>query len=149
MQKRWLIKTPIESTAVEEFRSSLKVDAIVAELLLQREINTFEPAEYFFRPKLEQLHDPFLMKNLPEADELIPGKSADPIPGSSPQDTGGGGGNQKRKMRIGKEDSENEKVDININIKKEEPEKAKVKTINLIRNSDGAVIGAEAHEREA
>ena len=67
MQKRWLIKTPIESAAVEEFRSSLKVDAIVAELLLQREINTFEQAEYFFRPKLEQLHDPFLMKNLPEA----------------------------------------------------------------------------------
>ena len=89
------------------------------------------------------------MKNLPEGDELIPSKAADPIPGSSPQDTGGGGGNQKRKMRIGKEDSENEKVDININIKKEEPEKAKVKTINLIRNSDGAVIGAEAHEREA
>jgi len=29
-------------------------------------------------------------------------KPADPIPGSSPQDTGGGGGNQTRKMNIGK-----------------------------------------------
>jgi phage portal protein BeeE len=29
-------------------------------------------------------------------------KPAEPIPGSSPQDTGGGGGNQTRKMNIGK-----------------------------------------------
>lgn len=35
-------------------------------------------------------------------DELRPSKSADPIPGTSPQDTGGGGGNQTRKMNIGK-----------------------------------------------
>jgi hypothetical protein len=29
-------------------------------------------------------------------------KAAEPLPGSSPQDTGGGGGNQTRKMNIGK-----------------------------------------------
>jgi single-stranded-DNA-specific exonuclease len=67
MQKRWLIKTPENITTVEEFRSKLKVDRIVAELLLQRGISTFEEAEDFFRPKLENLHDPFLMKDLEEA----------------------------------------------------------------------------------
>lgn len=67
MQKRWLIKTPENITTVEEFRSKLKVDRIVAELLLQRGIDTFEEAENFFRPKLSELHDPFLMKNLTEA----------------------------------------------------------------------------------
>ncbi len=43
--------------------------------------------------------------NMPEidgADELATKGKADPIPGSSPQDTGGGGGNQTRKMNIGK-----------------------------------------------
>lgn len=71
MQKRWLVKTPVESTTVEEFRSTLKVDPIVAELLLQRDIQTFEAAESFFRPKLSQLHDPFLMKDLKEAVERV------------------------------------------------------------------------------
>jgi HK97 family phage portal protein len=41
------------------------------------------------------------MPEMPGADSLNAGKSADPIPGSSPQDTGGGGGNQTRKMNIG------------------------------------------------
>ncbi|MFT5778490.1 MAG: single-stranded-DNA-specific exonuclease [Crocinitomicaceae bacterium] len=67
MQKRWFVRTSKNSTTVEEFRSSLKVDAIVAELLLQREIDTFEKAEKFFRPTLEQLHDPFLMKDMDRA----------------------------------------------------------------------------------
>ena len=36
-------------------------------------------------------------------DQLGAGGSAqEPLPGSSPQDTGGGGGNQKSKMNIGK-----------------------------------------------
>ena len=71
MQKRWLVKTPVESTTLEEFRSTLKVDRIVAELLMQRGISSFEEAETFFRPKLDQLHDPFLMKDLKKAVDRV------------------------------------------------------------------------------
>lgn len=71
MQKRWLVKTPKDITTVEEFRSTLKIDRIVAELLLQRGITNYEQAEDFFRPKLAQLHDPFLMKDLRSAAERI------------------------------------------------------------------------------
>ena len=71
MQKRWLVKTPVESTTLEEFRSTLKVDRIVAELLMQRGITSFEDAETFFRPKLDQLHNPFLMKDLKKAVERV------------------------------------------------------------------------------
>jgi HK97 family phage portal protein len=43
------------------------------------------------------------LPNLDNADELLDVKGKDkPIPGSSPQDTGGGGGNQTKKMNIGK-----------------------------------------------
>lgn len=43
------------------------------------------------------------MEKVDGADELKDdSKPADPISGTSPQDTGGGGGNQKRKMAIGK-----------------------------------------------
>lgn len=71
MQKRWLVKTPVDNTTVEGFRSELKVDRIVAELLLQRGINTYQGAEDFFRPKLSQLHDPFLMKDMQKAVDRV------------------------------------------------------------------------------
>lgn len=67
MQKRWFVRAPQDSTIVEEFRSELKVDPIVAELLLQRGINTYDKAQAFFRPKLSDLHDPFLMKDMDAA----------------------------------------------------------------------------------
>lgn len=71
MQKKWLIQTPINKDIVEQFRSELKVDNVVAELLLQRTISTFKEAENFFRPNLNELHDPFLMKDMDRAVERI------------------------------------------------------------------------------
>ncbi len=67
MEKRWLINTPQPKEKVESFRSELKVDEIVAELLLQRGISTFEEAQSFFRPSLDDLHDPFLMQDMENA----------------------------------------------------------------------------------
>ena len=64
MQKRWRVKNSIDSTSVEELRSKLKIDRVVAELLLQRNITSFEDAQTFFRPDLNDLHDPFLMKDM-------------------------------------------------------------------------------------
>jgi single-stranded-DNA-specific exonuclease len=64
MEKKWLVKTQQNEEKIKEIRDALKVDRIVAELLLQRGIETFEAAEAFFRPKLENLHNPFLMKNM-------------------------------------------------------------------------------------
>lgn len=67
MQKRWFIKSTPESTDVEQFRSELKIDRITAELLLQRGIQSYEEALAFLEPKLEDLHDPFLMKDMDRA----------------------------------------------------------------------------------
>jgi len=64
MEKKWLVKTQQNKEKINELKDALKVDRIVAELLLQRGIETFEAAEAFFRPKLEDLHNPFLMKNM-------------------------------------------------------------------------------------
>lgn len=67
MIKKWIIKSPIDSTTVELFRSELKINSTLATLLLQRGISTFHEAKAFFRPELEDLHDPFLMKNMQKA----------------------------------------------------------------------------------
>lgn len=71
MHKRWLIKSAQDSTTVEQFRSEIKTDAIVAELLLQRGISSFDQAKKFFNPSLDQLHSPFEMKNMESAIELL------------------------------------------------------------------------------
>ena len=64
MEKKWFVKQAINSTQLEALRTSLKVDRIIASLLHQQGISSFEEAEDFFRPKLSDLHDPFLMKNM-------------------------------------------------------------------------------------
>ena len=46
--------------------SELKVEPIVAQLLLQRGVSTFEEAEEFFRPKLDQLHDQLSLDDNPQ-----------------------------------------------------------------------------------
>lgn len=71
MEKRWLIKTPIDSTSIDDFRSEIKVDSLIASLLLQRGISSFEDAKSFFRPDLTDLHDPFLMQDMHSAAERL------------------------------------------------------------------------------
>lgn len=64
MQKRWVLKPKNNSNKVNHLKSELGVSDIVANLLVSREIETFEQAKYFFRPSLDHLHDPFLMKDM-------------------------------------------------------------------------------------
>ncbi|MGD1947348.1 MAG: single-stranded-DNA-specific exonuclease RecJ [Croceivirga sp.] len=61
---RWTIKPIPEQRAVERLSKELKVDRLVAHLLLQRGITNYEEAKSFFRPQLTDLHDPFLMKDM-------------------------------------------------------------------------------------
>src|SRR5690606_24739258 len=68
---RWTIKEKPDFAKVQELKESLNVDEIVASLLVQRGIETFDDAKKFFRPTLEDLHDPYLMKDMDKAVERI------------------------------------------------------------------------------
>tara|TARA_R110002051_G_scaffold161397_1_gene233005 strand:- start:4291 stop:5979 length:1689 start_codon:yes stop_codon:yes gene_type:complete len=68
---RWTLKPKPDEQQVMAFANDLKVDPLVAFLLLQRGIESFEAAKTFFRPELSQLHDPFLMKDMDLAVERI------------------------------------------------------------------------------
>jgi len=61
---RWTIKPIPEQKDIDRLSNALKVDDLVAQLLLQRGIDTYEKAKKFFRPELSDLHDPFLMKDM-------------------------------------------------------------------------------------
>jgi single-stranded-DNA-specific exonuclease len=64
---RWTLKPRPEQKQIDQLAETLKVDALVAQLLLQRGINNYEEAKMFFRPQLAHLHDPFLMKDMDRA----------------------------------------------------------------------------------
>jgi single-stranded-DNA-specific exonuclease len=64
---RWTIKLKPEKEKVQALQNTLQVDEIIATLLVQRGIETFEQAKTFFRPTLEDLHNPYLMKDMDKA----------------------------------------------------------------------------------
>lgn len=64
---RWNLKPTPDSEKIKSLQDSLNIDELIATLLLQRGIETFEQARQFFRPKLEDLHDPYLMKDMDKA----------------------------------------------------------------------------------
>ncbi|MBL4652267.1 MAG: single-stranded-DNA-specific exonuclease RecJ [Flavobacteriales bacterium] len=68
---RWDIKPEGEKTIVTELTKQLSIATPLSNLLVQRGIDTFEKAKEFFRPKLTELHDPFLMKDMDVAIERI------------------------------------------------------------------------------
>ena len=68
---RWNSKPKIEKDKIAKLAKDLSVDTTIAEILLQRNIATFEAAKKFFRPSLDDLHDPFLMKDMDKAVECI------------------------------------------------------------------------------
>lgn len=67
METRWIIAKDVDKQLVKDLSESLGIDEKLAILLVQRGITNFEEAKDFFRPSLEHLHDPFLMKDMDKA----------------------------------------------------------------------------------
>jgi single-stranded-DNA-specific exonuclease len=61
---RWTLKKASDKETAAKLAKDLQVDLTIAELLCQRNIETFEEAKNYFRPSLEDIHDPFLMKDM-------------------------------------------------------------------------------------
>ena len=64
---RWTIRPIPDKKEVDNLAAAIQVDPIIASLLLQRGVHSYEDAKLFFRPDLSQLHDPFLMKDMKKA----------------------------------------------------------------------------------
>ena len=71
MEAKWNIANPADQEKVGALALALGIDRVLAELLVQRGIDTFEQARAFFRPNLQDLHDPFLMKDMAAAVERL------------------------------------------------------------------------------
>lgn len=67
----WQAVSPPEDSKVQELVAQLNVPEALAVLLVQRGITSFAAAKEYFRPQWEQLHDPYLMEDMPQAVERI------------------------------------------------------------------------------
>ncbi len=71
MENLWTLKALPDKDIVYALQESLGVSELVATLLAQRGIETFEDAKHFFRPQLSDLYNPFLMKDMDKAVERL------------------------------------------------------------------------------
>lgn len=67
MQKRWIYKNKPATEDIEALGKSININPYLSTILLQRGATDFESAKKFFRPSLDHLHDPFLLKDMEEA----------------------------------------------------------------------------------
>ncbi|MBW6537690.1 MAG: single-stranded-DNA-specific exonuclease RecJ [Mariniphaga sp.] len=67
MEKIWTLKKQGDPNEIKHLSAALNVNMTIARLLVQRGITTFNEAKAFFRPRLSDLHDPFLMKDMDKA----------------------------------------------------------------------------------
>ncbi len=67
MTKAWKIKENGHYEDIDRLAQELNIDPILATLLIQRGINTYQKAKAFFRPDLNDLYDPFLMNDMEKA----------------------------------------------------------------------------------
>ena len=60
----WTINQNSDQKIINQLSNELSVDTTLAALLVNRGIVSFDDAKNFFRPKLEHLHNPFLMMDM-------------------------------------------------------------------------------------
>jgi len=70
MQKRWTILQD-EQAKTTLLAHELKIHPIICKILVQRGIDTYDKAKKYFRPQLNEFHDPWLMKDMQPATERI------------------------------------------------------------------------------
>lgn len=64
---RWTLKPKPDPELTKALQKALDIDVTLASLLVQRGISNYDEAKRFFRPRLEDLHDPFLMRDMDKA----------------------------------------------------------------------------------
>ncbi|RYE14972.1 MAG: single-stranded-DNA-specific exonuclease RecJ, partial [Sphingobacteriales bacterium] len=71
MNKRWSVGQKANEEEAQKLAAELNIDTVLSSLLINREINTYDEARYFFRPDERHLHDPFLMAGMEQAIDRI------------------------------------------------------------------------------
>lgn len=71
MEYLWKQKPKTSQSAIDQLSKEINVNPTLANMLINRGVESFEQAKSYFRPSLVMLHDPFLMKDMTEAVDRI------------------------------------------------------------------------------
>lgn len=77
LNNRWSLKSQPEDEKTRQLSQLLKVPRTIANVLYVRGIDSAENAEAYFRPQMEDLHDPYLMLNMERAVDRVLRAKAD------------------------------------------------------------------------
>lgn len=69
--KQWIIAPEPEQIKIDELSKSINTNSILSKILVNRGITNYEEAKSYFRPSIEDCHDPFLMKDMSNAVERL------------------------------------------------------------------------------
>ena len=67
MEKRWIFKDIPSQDHIERLSKAINTNPYLSAVLVQRGISDYELAKKYFRPSLNDLHDPFLMQDMDKA----------------------------------------------------------------------------------
>ncbi|MFZ0389204.1 MAG: single-stranded-DNA-specific exonuclease RecJ [Calditrichia bacterium] len=67
MEHKWVLNYDYNFDSIEKLSRDLAIPRVLAQVLLNRQVTSFEKAHTYFRPDLANLHDPFLMKDMDKA----------------------------------------------------------------------------------
>lgn len=70
MEKRWNIQET-DPAISQSLQASLRIHPVICNILVSRGIHDYAQAKSFFRPSLDELHDPWLMKDMQLAVDRI------------------------------------------------------------------------------
>jgi len=70
MEKKWKVR-PADQTVVARLKDQLNIHKILCTLLVQRGVDSYDAAKAYFRPSLDDLHSPWLMKDMQKAVDRI------------------------------------------------------------------------------
>lgn len=68
---KWILREQADPSKVDRLSAEVGIDKVLAGLLVKRGVETFEDARAFFRPSLDDLHDPFLLAGMDDAVERL------------------------------------------------------------------------------
>lgn len=71
MEYKWMIRDKADLETVETLGKEINVNLTLANMLVNRRVDSFQKAKDYFRPDLDKLHDPFLMKDMDRAVERL------------------------------------------------------------------------------
>jgi len=63
-EKKWILAPEPAKSLVSQLSESININPILSKILINRGVTNFEEAKTFFRPSIEDCHDPFLMKDM-------------------------------------------------------------------------------------